>query len=238
MAAYSPAGRIPLVIWAAAVDPADVPIMRSASVRSTPASATPAMRPSSHALPAAPARREPRLACLSCPPVLRRRPAGPVPASSSCRGVRVTAMPSEVVGELMRGVGEGAVFTGSRLSRIAYRALPVTTTSVARSCPAGSTHYRHCVHGSHLLPVEHDDGNARTLATRCAIGIKFAAHGAGASVLLLCSGRTARLRPGREGEQPLAGHQRGGLARQPVRAHRHETVVADVECLLAEARLP
>src|SRR3954463_9500621 len=54
MAAYSSAGRVPLVIWAATVDPADVPMMRSASVRSTPASDRPAMRPSSHALPAAP----------------------------------------------------------------------------------------------------------------------------------------------------------------------------------------
>ena len=38
-----------------AVDPADVPMMRSAVVRSIPASARPAMRPSCHALPAAPA---------------------------------------------------------------------------------------------------------------------------------------------------------------------------------------
>src|SRR6476620_11421114 len=54
MAAYSSAGRVSLVIWAATVDPADVPMMRSASVTSTPASDSPAMRPSSHALPAAP----------------------------------------------------------------------------------------------------------------------------------------------------------------------------------------
>src|SRR6478752_2074449 len=54
MAAYNSAGLVPLVIWAATVEPAEVPMMRSASVTSTPASASPAMRPSSQALPAAP----------------------------------------------------------------------------------------------------------------------------------------------------------------------------------------
>src|SRR5215218_6032094 len=54
MAANSSAGRVPLVIWAATVDPAYVPMMRSASVTSTCASERPAMSPSSHALPAAP----------------------------------------------------------------------------------------------------------------------------------------------------------------------------------------
>src|SRR4051812_30907158 len=53
MAAYRSAGRA-LVIWAATVDPADVPMIRSASVRSTPASARPAIKPSCQALPAAP----------------------------------------------------------------------------------------------------------------------------------------------------------------------------------------
>ena len=42
------------VIWAAAVDPADVPMIRSASVTSNPASKRPAMTPISHALPADP----------------------------------------------------------------------------------------------------------------------------------------------------------------------------------------
>jgi hypothetical protein len=42
--------------------------------------------------------------------------------------------------------------------------------------------------------------------------------------------------PGRKGKQPLAGHQHGGLARQSVGAHRHETVVAEVERFLAEGR--
>ena len=53
MAASSSAG-VALVIWAAAVDPADVPMIRSASVTSKPASNRPAMTPISHALPADP----------------------------------------------------------------------------------------------------------------------------------------------------------------------------------------
>src|SRR6476619_6617836 len=55
MAAYKSAGLAPLVIWAATVEPAEVPMTRSASVTSMPASASPAMRPSSQALPARPA---------------------------------------------------------------------------------------------------------------------------------------------------------------------------------------
>jgi len=47
-------GRLALVIWAAAVDPADVPMIRSASVTSSPASSRPATTPISHALPADP----------------------------------------------------------------------------------------------------------------------------------------------------------------------------------------
>ena len=120
MAAYSSAGRVPLVIWAATVDPADVPMMRSASVTSTPASERPAMRPSSHALPAAPppARTKARLpelpACLvvpACWPGIGQFPG---------RGVRVTPMPSEAVAGLMRGAGEGVVFMG-----VAFRGLPI-----------------------------------------------------------------------------------------------------------------
>src|SRR4051794_18781884 len=87
-------------------------MMSSAPVRSTPASDRPAMRPSSHALPAAPA-----------------------PASTSARlvefgarlaasgrwsgigrfpglGVLVTAMPSDVAVEWMPGVEEGVAFMG------------------------------------------------------------------------------------------------------------------------------
>ena len=43
-----------LVIWTAAVDPADVPMISSASVTSNPASNRPAMTPINHALPADP----------------------------------------------------------------------------------------------------------------------------------------------------------------------------------------
>ena len=35
----------------------------------------------------------------------------------------------------------------------------------------GSTHSGYCVHGSHLLPIDHDRQNANRSATRCAIGI-------------------------------------------------------------------
>ena len=120
MAAYSSAGRVPLVIWAATVDPADVPMMRSASVTSTPASDRPAMRPSSHALPAAPppARTKARLSEL--PACLVASTCWSGIGQFPCRGVRVTAMPSEVVVELMRGVEEGVVFMG-----VAFRGLPV-----------------------------------------------------------------------------------------------------------------
>ena len=34
----------------------------------------------------------------------------------------------------------------------------------------GSTHCGYCVHGTHLLPIDHDHWNASTPATRCAIG--------------------------------------------------------------------
>src|SRR5690349_13727130 len=53
IAARSSVGRAAL-IWAATVDPADVPMIRSASVTSAPASNRPARTPISQALPAAP----------------------------------------------------------------------------------------------------------------------------------------------------------------------------------------
>ena len=55
--------------------------------------------------------------------------------------------------------------------------------------------------------------------------------------LSMCSRRDHGSAPGHELEQPLAGNQHGGLACQPLRAHRHEAVVADVECLLVETGL-
>ena len=81
-------------------------------------------------------------------------------------------MPSEVLVELTGGVEEGVVFMG-----VAFRGLPVGRSrwrlpqSRDRALQ-GSTHYGYCAHGSHLLPMDHDHGNDRTPATRCAIGIK------------------------------------------------------------------
>src|SRR5271166_5765985 len=119
MAAYSSAGRVPLVIWAATVDPADVPMMRSASVTSTPASDRPAMRPSSHPLPAAPPPARTKARLFELPACLVASTCWSGVGQFPCRGVRVTAMPSEVVVELMRGVEEGVVFMG-----VAFRELP------------------------------------------------------------------------------------------------------------------
>jgi len=88
-------------------------------------------------------------------------------------GVKVlSAMPSQVVVEVKCGVEEGVVFMG-----VAFRGLPVGRSrwrlpqSRDRALQ-GSTHYGYCAHGSHLLPMDHDHGNDRTPATRCAIGIK------------------------------------------------------------------
>ena len=81
-------------------------------------------------------------------------------------------MPSQVVVKLMRGVEEGVVFMG-----VAFRGLPVGRSQLRLPqsrdrALQGSTHYGYCVHGSHLLPMNHEHGNDRTPATRCAIGIK------------------------------------------------------------------
>src|SRR4029077_5757564 len=53
VAANSSVGLAP-AIWAAAVEPADVPMVRSAVVTSSPASNRPATTPISHALPVDP----------------------------------------------------------------------------------------------------------------------------------------------------------------------------------------
>src|SRR4051795_12906581 len=79
-----------------------------------------------------------------------------------CRGVRITATPSVVVVELMRGVDEGVVFMG-----VAFRWLPVERSQLRlpqspNRALAGSTHRRNCVHGSHLLPID----NSGTLTNR------------------------------------------------------------------------
>src|SRR4051794_13149026 len=53
MAASSSGGEA-LATWTAAVEPADVPTIKSASVTSSPASKRPAMTPTTHALPVDP----------------------------------------------------------------------------------------------------------------------------------------------------------------------------------------
>src|SRR3954454_18635598 len=120
MAACSSAGRVPLVTWAATVDPADVPMMRSASVTSTPASDRPAMRPSAHALPAAPPPARTRARLFELEAWLAASTCWSSIGQFPCRGVRVSAMPAEGVVELVRGVEEGVVFIG-----VAFRELPV-----------------------------------------------------------------------------------------------------------------
>ena len=172
MAAYSSAGRVPLVIWAATVDPADVPMMRSASVTSTPASDRPAMRPSSHALPAAPPPARTRARLFELPACLAASTCWSGIGQFPCRGVRVTAMPSEVVVELMRGVEEGVVFMG-----VAFRGLPVGAPNCdylsrailpCRGAPITDTAYMGLTSCRWITIT----GNDRTPATRCAIGIK------------------------------------------------------------------
>src|SRR6202042_2219659 len=98
--------------WAATVDPADVPTIRSASVTSTPASDRPAMRPSSHALPAAPAPARTKARLSEAPAGLIASTCWSGVGLFPCPGVPSAAMPSEVVAGLMRGVEEGVVFMG------------------------------------------------------------------------------------------------------------------------------
>src|SRR3954451_10783074 len=163
MAAYSSAGRVLLVTWAATVDPADVPMMRSASVTSTPASDRPAMGPSSHALPAAPAPARTKARLFELPACRAASTCWSGIGQFPCRGARVTAMPSEVVVEPMRRVEEGVVFMG-----VAFRELPGGRSrwrlpqSRDRGLQ-GSTRCGYCVHGTPLLPIDHD---RRRLARR------------------------------------------------------------------------
>ncbi len=66
---------------------------------------------------------------------------------------------------------EGVVFMG-----VAFRELPGGRSrwrlpqSRDRELQ-GSTHCGYCVHGTHLLSIDHDHWNASTPATRCAIGV-------------------------------------------------------------------
>src|ERR1700691_485562 len=143
-----------LVIWAAAVDPADVPMIRSAWVTSNPASNRPAMTPIDHALPADPP--PPRTTARS--PAARARLEASTCWSDLGR--------SEVVVEVRCRVEEGVVFMG-----VAFRDLPVRRSrwrlpqSRDRGLQ-GSTHCGYCGHGSHLLPMDHDRRKVSTPATR------------------------------------------------------------------------
>jgi hypothetical protein len=80
-------------------------------------------------------------------------------------------MPSGVVVEVKCRVEEGVVFMG-----VAFRELPVGRSRWRLSQSRdrglqGSTHCGYCVHGSHLLPMDHDRRNRSTPATRCATGL-------------------------------------------------------------------
>src|SRR5829696_1328303 len=151
-----------LAIWAAAVDPADVPMIRSASVTSNPASNRPAMTPINHAWPADPP--PPRTNARS--PAARTRL-----KASTCSWSCSDISRSEAVVEVKCRVEEGVVFMG-----VAFRELPGGRSR--RRLPQSreralqrSTHCGYCVHGTHLLPMDHDRRNASTPATRCAIDI-------------------------------------------------------------------
>src|ERR1700722_4275798 len=188
MAAYSSAGRVPLVIWAAAVDPADVPTMRSASVRSTPASDRPAIRPSSHALPAAPPPARTRARWPESPACLVAPVCWPGIGQFPGRGVRVTVMSSEAVAGLTRGAGGGVVLMG-----VAFRGLPAGRSQLRlpqsrdralQGAPITDTAHM----GLTSLPMDHDHGDDRTPAMRCAT-----LH----LIWCWCSRRTSRTRIGR-----------------------------------------
>ncbi len=139
IAAYSSEGLAP-AICAAAVEPADVPTVRSAVVTSIPASNIPAITPISHALPVDPP-----------PPSTRAFPA-------VCLGT--------VAG--FSWVEKGVVFMG-----VAFRELPLWRSRwrLAESRDRvlrGSTHFGYCVHGSHLLLIDHDQRDSNTALTGCA----------------------------------------------------------------------
>ena len=117
MAASSSVGVAP-AIWAAAVEPADVPIVRSAVVTSSPASNRPAITPISQALPVDPP--PPRTRARS--PAARtaglpRRPGGPldprpvrIPVDAVVHRARV--VPDRAVQLLAQDVGVADVAVG------------------------------------------------------------------------------------------------------------------------------
>jgi hypothetical protein len=117
----------------------------------------------------------PRIACRSATTEDQRSLArgGHPPCGVGLRLILVGPRPAmpEVVVEVKCRVEEGVVFMG-----VAFRELPVGRSrwrlpqSRDRGLQ-GSTHCGYCVHGSHLLPMDHDRRNASTPATRCATGI-------------------------------------------------------------------
>ena len=124
MAASSSAGAA-LVIWAAAVDPADVPMIRSASVTSSPASDRPAMTPISQALPA-----------------------DPPPWRTSAR--------SPAAGEEVRKLKKVSCSWESPFAKLPGGRSRWRLPQSRDRGRQGSTHCGYCVHGSHLLPTDHD----------------------------------------------------------------------------------
>ncbi len=154
MSASSRVG-LALVIWAAAVDPADVPMIKSASVTSNPASNRPAMTPINHALPADPP--PPRTNARSS--ATRSR----VVASTCSRSWSDLGL-SAAVAEGKCRVEKGVVSMG-----VASRELPGGRSrwrlpkSRDRALQR-STHCGYCLHGIHLLPIDHDQ--VKTLAWR------------------------------------------------------------------------
>jgi hypothetical protein len=123
-------------------------------------------------------RRHPERRSRPCCPLRAVRRLGlrdpcPTPAASAtCRRTVTAPALARIQPPGRRGVEEGVVFMG-----VAFRGLPVGRSQLRLPqsrdrALQGSAHYRYCVHGSHLLPMDHEHGNARTPATRCAIGIK------------------------------------------------------------------
>ena len=115
---------------------------------------------------------QPRIACRSATTEDQRSLARGTPACGvDLRLILADLGRSEAVVEVKCGVEEGVVFMG-----VAFRELPVGRSrwrlpqSRDRGLQ-GSTHCGYCVHGSHLLPMDHDRRNASTPATRCATGI-------------------------------------------------------------------
>ena len=126
MLASSSVGGVPLVIWAATVDPADVPMMRSASVTSSPTSERPAMTPISHAFPA-----------------------DPPPWRTNARS------PAACAGEVKRRDEEGVVFKRVAFRELRVGRSRWRLRQSRHPGLIGSTHCGHSVHGSHLLSMEY-----------------------------------------------------------------------------------